>query len=69
MMSPFATYQMLVDNLREARRDPEHKYESERADLALLTDLYELLTATERDAVEQEGWRSWPDLYDKRHLR
>jgi hypothetical protein len=69
MIRPIVAYQMLVDDLREARRHPGHKPEDDREDLALLTDIYELLTDEERAVVEGEGWRSWPDLHDERTAR
>jgi len=64
--SPLAIYQQLVDDLREARRQPGWKPEDDRAALGSLEDLYETLTDEEREVVERESERSWPDLWDAR---
>lgn len=65
-MSPLTTYQQIVDDLREARRQPGWKPEDDRSALARLEDLYESFTDEERSVVENESDRSWPDLWDGR---
>jgi hypothetical protein len=61
-----AIYQRLLDDMREARRQPGWKPEDDRAALASIEDLYEMLTDEERGVAESEGERSWPDLWDDR---
>lgn len=63
-MTPLAMYERLMDDLREARRQLGWKPEDDRAALASLEDLYEMLTDEERGVVERESERSWPDLWD-----
>lgn len=63
-MTALAIYQRLLDDLREARRQPGWKAEDDRPALASLEDLYEMLTDEERGVVERESERSWPDLWD-----
>lgn len=65
-MTALAIYQRILDDLREARRKPEWKPENDRSALASLDDLYEMLTEEEREVVEGESDRSWPDLWDAR---
>jgi hypothetical protein len=62
-MTALAIYQQILDDLREARRKPGWKPEDDREALASLDDLYEALTDEERDVVESESHRSWPDLW------
>lgn len=65
-MTALAIYQRILDDLREARRQPGWEPENDRAALASLEDLYEALTDEERGVVERESGRSWPDLWDAR---
>jgi hypothetical protein len=65
-MTALAIYQQILDDLREARRKPGWKPEHDREALASLEDLYEALTDEERNVVESESHRSWPDLWDRR---
>lgn len=65
-MTVLAIYQRILDDLREARRQPGWKPEDDRAALASLEDLYGALTDEERSVVERESNRSWPDLWDAR---
>ena len=62
----FALYQATVDELREIRRQPSHTPKRDRLCLRRLEDLYAQLSSKEREIVDQQGWRSWPDLYDLR---
>jgi len=62
----FAMYQATVDELRELRRRAGRTPEQDRACLERLEDLYEQLTETEQQLVNGQGWRSWPDVYDRR---
>jgi hypothetical protein len=57
-------YFALVDQLREQRRAVDWQAENDREILARLEDLYELLSDDERDQVEMQGERAWPDLFD-----
>jgi hypothetical protein len=59
-----AHYHWILDTLRARRADPDWVAEDDRADLALLEDLYAKLSPSEQECVEAEGWRGWPDLYD-----
>lgn len=50
-----------VDQLRERRRAPDWQPEGDREILARLEDLYYLLDEAEREQVEVQSGRAWPD--------
>lgn len=62
----FERYNQIVDELREARRMPERPIGSDRERLAMLGVLFEMLTPERQEIANAEGWRSWPDEYDRR---
>jgi len=66
-MTALFIYRRILDDLREARRQPDWKPENDREALASLEDLYDALTDEERSLVESESDRSWPDLWDARY--
>lgn len=59
------SYFAVVDALREDRRRADWKPEYDRIILAKLEDMYEGLDPAERDEVERQGHRAWPDLWDQ----
>lgn len=69
--SALVRYRQRCDQLREHRRAAGSPWpmgwepETDRVFLAEMEDLYMLLSPSEIDVVESEGWRSWPDAYDK----
>ena len=64
MSEPYRLYLKIVDALRAKRAKHDWVAEDDRSDLALLADLFGDLTPAEREQANEEGWRSWPDLYD-----
>ena len=64
MSEPYRLYIKIVDALRARRAKPDWVAEDDRANLALLEDLFGELTPEEQQQANEEGWRSWPDLYD-----
>jgi hypothetical protein len=62
-------YTAILDTLREQRRSPTWKAQDDRSLLAELDDLYREMSSEERWEAEEEGYRSWPDLYDERTAR
>lgn len=59
----YLAYNSKVEELRAKRAQLTSL--DEREDLAVLEDLYLCLTPEEQETADEEGWRSWPDLYDK----
>jgi len=59
-------YNNLLDSLREQRSTTDWKPEDDREKLEELCLLFDELTAEEQEQANEEGWRSWPDLYDQR---
>lgn len=55
-----------IDRLREDRRRRGHAPVLDRPFLDRLDDMFDGLTSEEFLAVNGEGWRGWPDLYDAR---
>lgn len=66
MSDDLEKYMGLLTQLRERRRRPEWVSEEDRGLLADLEDFYATLTPAEQALVEEEGWRAWPDMYDKK---
>lgn len=65
---PLVRYRQICDELRERRRQPDWEAGNDRALLYEMEDLYMMLSSSEQDEVESEGWRGWPDAYDK-HMK
>lgn len=57
----------LMDELREMRRAGSSP-DQEWSILDRLEDLYAQLTEAEIVSVELQGWRAWPEEYDKHHV-
>lgn len=54
-------YLRLLDVLRARRGHPDWKPEDDRSILASLEDWYTLLGEEDRDVIESDGWRAWPE--------
>lgn len=72
-MTPLDRYNQLVDELRDHRRRIGLKKpvthvvdDRERFLLEQLEDTYIQLSDFDQERVNDQGWRSWPDLYDQR---
>ena len=62
MSEPYRLYLKIVDALRAKRANDDWISENDRADLALLEDIFGELTPEEQAQANDEGWRSWPGL-------
>lgn len=66
MTGPRKFYLKLLDRLRERRSEASWQAEDDRETLALLVAVAESFSEEEQELTNDEGWRSWPDLYESR---
>jgi hypothetical protein len=59
----YQAYVRIVESLRIRRSSGSWEPNQDREDLAMLEDLYDLLSLKEQERADREGWRSWPDLH------
>jgi len=61
---PFETYVVLLDKLREWRRQPNWRVEDDEQLLRDSMTVWLTLTGVEQKFADSLSWMSWPDQYD-----
>ncbi len=66
MISNVAEFRAVCDELREDRRARGNDPILDLPFIDRLDAIYDRMTDSEYDEINREGWRGWPDQYDRR---